>query len=108
MEEEDYHISFQRSGGFSGASRAVEIDSRELAPGEAEALKLLIDRSGFFETIISVNTILNMPDQFRYNITIEGKGKQRILELSDTSLPYHFRPLINYLMRMARSKPRNQ
>lgn len=108
MEEENYHINFQRTGGFSGASRGVEIDSRKLPSEEAEALKLLIDASGFFETFTSFNTLLNMPDQFRYKITIEGKGKSRTLELSDASLPNHFRPLINYLMRLARSRKKQQ
>ena len=102
MEEELFHIDFERSGGFTGASTRVEINSRELDSGEAEKLKLLIDRSGFFEAFTFENRFLNMPDQFSYQITIEYMGKRRTLELTDGSIPDLFRPLINHLVRVAR------
>ncbi len=108
MDQEQYYIEFKRSGGFSGASTDVEIDSSELSLVDAEVLKLLIDRSGFFEAFVSGNTFLNMPDQFRYNITIEHMGKRRTLELSDGSIPDLFRPLINHLVRLARLHKKNQ
>lgn len=102
MEVEHYHIDFKRSGGFSGDSTGVEIDSRELSIVDSEVLKLLIDRSGFFEAFISGSTFMNIPDQFRYHITIEHMGKRRTLDLNDGSIPEPFRPLVNYLVRMAR------
>ncbi len=108
MDQEQFHIDFQRSGGFSSISTGIEIESSELAQGEAEELKLLIVRSGFFEAFTSGNTFINMPDQFRYNITIEHMGKRRTLELSDGSVPDLFRPLINYLVRLARIHKKNQ
>jgi len=108
MEKENYYIDFKRSGGLSGASTSVEIDSSELSLVDAEVLKLLIDRSGFFEAFVSGNTFLNMPDQFHYHITIEHLGKRRSLELSDGSIPDFFRPLINHLVRLARTQKKNR
>lgn len=108
MEEEHYYVDFKRSGGFSGTSTDVEIDSSELSLVDAELLKLLIDRSGFFEAFNSGSTFMNMPDQFRYLITIEHMGKRRSLELSDGSIPDHFRPLINHLVGIARLRKKNQ
>ena len=105
--QEQFHIYFRRSGGFTGISTSVEIDSRELASGEAEELKLLIVHSGFFEAVTSANNFVNMPDQFQYNITIEHTGKRRTLEFSDGSAPDLFRPLINYLVRVARARRKN-
>jgi len=102
MDQEQFHIDFQRSGGFTGASTRVKIDSAELDSSEAEALKQLLDRSGFFEAFVLENKFLNMPDQFSYQITIEHMGKKRSLEMTDGSIPELFRPLINYLVRLAR------
>ncbi len=102
MEQEQFYISFRRSGGLTGASSSVEIDSRDLDPLEAEELKILIEGSGFFEAFAFDNSLLQMPDQFRYQITIEHMGKKRTLELNDTSVPRLFRPLINHLVHAAR------
>ncbi len=106
MEQEQFYISFKRSGGFTGASSTVEIDSRDLDFLEAEELKILIDGSGFFEAFAFENSFLQMPDQFRYHITIEHMGKKRTLELNDTSVPDLFRPLINHLVYVARKSRR--
>ena len=106
MDQEQFHIDFQRSGGFTGGSSRVKIDSGELDTGEAEELKILLDRSGFFEAFVLENKFLNMPDQFSYQITIEHLGKKRTLELTDGSIPELFRPLINYLVRAARKNRR--
>ena len=106
MEQEQFNISFKRSGGFTGASSSVEINSRDLDFLEAEELKLLIEGSGFFEAFAFDNSLLQMPDQFRYQITIEHKGKKRTLELNDTSVPDLFRPLINHLVYVARKSRR--
>jgi hypothetical protein len=102
MEKEQFYISFRRSGGLTGASNSVEIDSRNLDDLEAEELKLLIEGSGFFEAFAYDSSLLQMPDQFRYHITIEHMGKKRTLELNDTSVPRLFRPLINHLVHAAR------
>lgn len=82
MDQEQFHIFFRRSGGFTGISTSVKIDSRELASGEAEDLKRLIVRSGFFEAVAFDNTFVHMPDLFR--------------------------PLINYLVRVARASKKNR
>jgi hypothetical protein len=103
MEKEGFNISFRRSGGLTGASSSVEIDSRDLDSLQAEELILLIEGSGFFEAFAYDNSLLQMPDQFRYHITIEHMGKKRTLELNDASVPRLFRPLINHLVHVART-----
>jgi hypothetical protein len=106
MDQEQFHIDFERSGGFTGGSHRVKINSGELDSGEAETLRQLIADSGFFEAMVFENTFLNMPDQFSYQITIEHMGKTRTLELTEGSIPDLFRPLINYLVRVARKNRR--
>ncbi len=102
MTEEDFHIEFERSGGFTGRSTQLKIDSRDLDPGEAEALRQLMEDSGFFEAIAMESSFMNLPDQFRYQITIEHAGKKRTLELTDGHMPEHIRPLINHLVSASR------
>lgn len=106
MEQDQFYISFRRSGGLTGASSSVEIDSRNLDSLQAEELKLLIEGSGFFEAFAFDNSLIQLPDQFRYQITIEHMGKKRTLELNDTSVPRLFRPLINHLVYVARKSKR--
>ena len=106
MEKEQFYISFRRSGGFTGAVSSVEIDSRDLDSPEAEELNLQIEGSGFFEAFAFDNSFVHMPDQFRYQITIEHMGKKRSLELNETSVPELFRPLINHLVHVARKSRR--
>ena len=101
--EEHFHIFFNRNGGFTGSSNSAEVDSRELELSEAEELKVMIDRSGFFEVLVFDTSFLHMPDQFRYVISIEYMGKHRTLKLGDGNLPDKMRPLINRLLRLARS-----
>jgi Emfourin len=103
MIDEHFHIYFRRSGGFSGASSRTEIDSRTLASREAQELKLLIDRSGFFEAFIFDSTALHLPDQFQYQISIEYMGKTRSMDLTDGTVPDLVRPLITYLVRLSRN-----
>ncbi len=102
MSEEAFHINFERSGGFMGTSTHAAIQSAELEVADAEELNRLINRSGFFEALVLENTFLNMPDQFRYQITVEHMGKKRTLELAEGSIPDRFRPLINCLVRISR------
>lgn len=106
MAEEDIHIEFERSGGFIGRSTKLVIDSRVLEPGEAEALKHLIEESGFFETLAFESSFMNLPDQFRYQITIDHGGKSRSMAVTEGHMPELLRPLINYLVAMARKKRR--
>ena len=106
MEEGHFHIDFERTGGFTGGSTRAEISSHELDSVLAEELGLLIEHAGFFEAVVLENKILNMPDQFHYRITVEHMGKRRTLELTDSSMPELFRPLINFLVGMARKQRR--
>jgi hypothetical protein len=103
MGQDQFYISFKRSGGFTGASSSLEIDSRDLDSMQTEDLKILIEGSGFFEAFAFDNSLLQMPDQFRYQISIEYEGRKRTLEMNDTSVPDLFRPLINHLVYLART-----
>jgi len=101
---DDFHIDFQRSGGFTGRLNSVQLSSKELDPELVTELGLLIERSGFFEALVMENKFLNLPDQFSYQMTIEYMGKKRTLEVTDSSMPELFRPLVNCLVRLIRKQ----
>lgn len=100
-------IFFERSGGFTGISTTVEIDSKTLPPEEAEKLEEMIKDSGFFMEIKEDSIPEARPDQFQYKITIEYEGKRQTRELKESTIPGSFRPLINYLSRKARPEKKN-
>ena len=108
MEQESFHISFMRYGGFIGRTSRAEIDSSELDATEADEISHMIVQSGFFEILALSTQVLQMPDQFSYEITIEHGGKKRTLELNDTNVPELLRPLINHLVRVSRKSRRNR
>ena len=102
--QNSFYISFERSGGFTGISTSVEIDSQLLSYDESEELKKLIDQSDFFKWSKNDTIQVSMPDQFQYTITIEQQGEKRTVVFSDITMPDNMRPLINYLSQKARSK----
>jgi hypothetical protein len=102
--QNSFYIWFERSGGFTGISTSVEIDSKLLSYDESEELKQLIDQSDFFELIKNDTIQVSMPDQFQYTITIKDDRAKRTVEFSDITMPDTMRPLINYLSQKARSK----
>ena len=105
--QDSFYIWFERSGGFTGISTSVEIDSQLLSPDESKELKQLIDQSDFFKLGKNDTIQVSMPDQFQYTITIEQQGEKRTVEFSDSTVPDDMRPLLNYLSQKARTKKKD-
>ena len=101
-----FYLWFERSGGFTGISTMVEIDSRTLQADELEMLESLIDKSGFFQFQKNDTISGNVPDQFQYKITIEKGDERQVVELTESTITESIRPLINYLTQKARNRKR--
>ena len=43
-------ISFERSGGFAGITMKTAVDEKDLAPGEAQKLRQLVEEADFFNS----------------------------------------------------------
>lgn len=100
--QDSFYIRFERSGGFAGILMEVEIDSKSLSTKELKELQDLIDKSGFFE-LKNDTTTVRLPDQFRYKITIDYKGKRQTHDFVDSAVPGSCSPLINYLLQKTRN-----
>jgi len=98
-----FHISYERSGGFTGMTTKVEVDSDELTLEEKEKVAKLIEEARFFEFQKADSTSSSVPDQYQYKITVEKDGNKRTIELGESVIPDGFRPLIDYLTQKARS-----
>ena len=102
--KDNFHVWFERSGGFAGMTIKTEIDSKSTDPVEADSIRHLVNQSNFFEVQITDTLPAGLPDQFNYKIKVESGNKSREIELTDSTIPVDFHPLIRYLVQKARSK----
>ena len=101
--EKNWHIYFERAGGFTGIPVKVEIDSNNLPPDEKNDLHRMIVESGFFE-LEHLNEPGNIkPDRFQYTLVIEGSEKKHTMNLSEQEIPDGLHALIRYLTLKART-----
>lgn len=101
LEMDTYHIKFERSGGFAGLNRSLELKSDTLSTEEQDHLSSLINSSGFFDT--KEITSSGAPDQFNYKVTIKSGNKENTVELGESDIPDKLRPLIDFLTAKLRS-----
>jgi len=96
-------ISFQRTGGFVGIPITLNLDLDALPESDAVSLRKMIADADFFELTES-HLAKQVPDGFQYDITVEGDGNRRTIEVTDMNMPSKLRPLVNDLSLRARSQ----
>lgn len=97
-------IKFRQTGGFAGLTKALEIDTAALPPNAAEAVKLMVENSSFFE--VAPPSPRGMPDREQYSISIEAEGRSRHLNLGASNLPAQLKELVDYLSKQAQYERR--
>lgn len=95
-------ISFERSGGFAGITMKTAVDEEDLAPGEAQKLRQLVEETDFFNLPEKVVSRSPQPDRFQYEFKLEEKGRQHTVTMSEEVMPAKLKPLVNWLMEKAR------
>jgi hypothetical protein len=95
-------ISFERSGGFAGISMRTAIDGKDLAPGEAQKLRQLVEEADFFNSPGKIMSRSPQPDRFQYELRLEEKGRQHTVTMSEEAVPAKLKPLVNWLMEKSR------
>ncbi len=99
---DNYHIKFERSGGFAGITQSLEMKSDTLSMEDQDHLSKMIESSNFFGLDPVKDS--SMPDQFNYTLTIKSGDKEKTLELGDSNIPSELQPLINYLTQKLRKR----
>ena len=97
-------IKFRQTGGFAGLTKAVEIDTANIPPNQAEVLKLMVDRSSFFQ--VSAPPSQSLPDREQYAISIESEEKSHHLNLGASNIPAQLKELVDYLAKQAQYEKR--
>jgi hypothetical protein len=103
--QERFYVKFERSGGFAGLTRTVEIDSDTLSGDDQKAMLKLIEDSNFFS-----DDFASLPDGVRdgysYEITIEKGGERRTINIDDSGISEDLRPLVDQLVGIMRRSSR--
>lgn len=95
-------ISFERSGGFAGITMKTAVDEKDLAPGEAQKLRQLIEEADFFNSPGKMMSRSPQPDRFQYELSLEEKGRQHTVTMSEEAMPAKLKPLVQWLIEKAR------
>ncbi|MBD2250913.1 protealysin inhibitor emfourin [Nostoc parmelioides] len=104
-------VLLERTGGFAGISKKINIDTSQLPQQQAEELSRLVTAANLFHipTLPSdgvpptVNYGLNPTggDRFQYQITLEDNGKTHTIIVNEAALPHSLKMLIEWLNQAA-------
>lgn len=93
-------VCLVQSGGFVGAIKRCEIDTRLLEQPEADRVQRLVQESGLD---VSMRRLSDQArDLKQYELTIEHEGRAICVTFDDQNVPQAARQLLGYLQRHAR------
>ena len=78
------------------------VDEKDLAPGEAQKLRRLIEEADFFNSPGKITSRSPQPDRFQYELKLEGDDRQHTVTVSEEVMPQKLKPLVKWLMEKAR------
>jgi hypothetical protein len=91
-------VLLERSGGFTGVRRTVEVDTTALGPERAAELAGLVERSGVRSAEpAAAPPCPGRPDRFSYRLTLEEEAGARTLTLGEDALTPELAQLIEWL-----------
>jgi hypothetical protein len=102
-EDQVVKITFERSGGFAGMTRTLEVSTDELSAQEAAEVRRLIDEARFFELPEQIDGDGTVGDEFTYVVVIETGERRSVVRTGAAGAPETLLPLLDWLNRAARS-----
>ncbi len=97
-------ISLVRTGGIAGIRLAREVDTDELPAEQAGELKQLVDSAQFFDRPDTPEPAARIPDSLEYRISVSDGARTRAIVLAEHSVPDDLRPLVTYLVALAKNR----
>jgi len=97
-------ISFERTGGFAGIRLTTIVDPATLPIEEANHLRQLVEAADFFHLPATIISPTPQADRFQYRLTVEEKGRQHTVKVSEQAAPDALKPLIEWLVDAARRR----
>jgi hypothetical protein len=93
-------IICERTGGFAGLTLKAEVDSARLTPAETRKLKKLVEEGRLLDQ--PAQTSGAMPDQYQYDLTVEGEGRTHSIQTNDAAASEKMLELIDWVMATAK------
>jgi hypothetical protein len=102
-------IHLERSGGFAGMTSSTTVDTKALAPNDANELQNLIHKSNLFEGSAKsaqqpnpspkTKTKKGAADYFTYKITIRNGDKEQSMECNDVNMQADVKGLVDFVTK---------
>ncbi|MEA5564769.1 protealysin inhibitor emfourin [Anabaena sp. UHCC 0399] len=90
-------VSLERTGGFTGISKKISVDTNTLPLQVAEELSQLVEAADFFQLPEQIMSDNSQCDRFHYKLTVEDHGQQHSVITSEPALTNTLKTLIEYL-----------
>ncbi len=94
-------IQIERSGGFAGLRKVINLNTETLPPEEASKLHKMVETSGFFNLPEKFPAPKRGADYFLYKLTVETEGRKHTVAVSEQAVPEGLTPLLQFLMTYA-------
>jgi hypothetical protein len=95
-------VEMRRSGGFTGRTTKVHLDTAQMPPAEAARLIQLVTTVDLSRLATARGTPAAGADLMRYDLVIENGVDRWEGTVSDPSIPNELRPLLRFLTSAAR------
>jgi hypothetical protein len=95
-------VEMRRSGGFTGRTTKVQLDSAQMAPAEAARLIQLVTTVDLSRLTAARGAPTAGADLMRYDLVIENGVDRWEGSVADPSIPSELRPLLQFLTAASR------
>jgi hypothetical protein len=95
-------ILYERSGGFTGISVKLNLDTDALPPETASGILEALSAARFFDLPENLPESTHPTDQFVYHLMVADGDHQHAVEMDDSSVPASLRPILRQLTLLAR------
>jgi hypothetical protein len=95
-------VEMRRSGGFTGRTTQVRLDSAQMPPADAARLRELVSTLDLTRPALPAMPAAGA-DLMRYDLIVEHDGGRWEATLADPTIPPEMRPLLQFLTAAARS-----
>ena len=100
-------VYLERSGGFTGITMSIDLDTDSLSDEEARMLREHVSKAGFFSLPAQSARPTRGADRLQHVVRVEADdGRVHTVTAIDGAIPAALQPLLDYLQKKMR-KGRN-
>jgi hypothetical protein len=99
--QDQAHIAFERSGGFTGISVHTDVDTAELSEAEAAEYRSMLTDLDLSALERPALERAGQPDRYQYDLSVQQGDRVYRMTYGETELPDELRPLVDKLTKRA-------